>query len=336
MTGERIIYPYTLDENPLGSAQQEPVFKGERVLGVGFTRRTGLGYVMGTGFTNLGAELIVGGSSEGSVGLALKDYQRRAGVDPSLLSPFIADLRDSTQIDKAVNSLQKPPTLVVYASATGMEGFFLRMSGYLAGMREIKDTGGPDADDKIAGKKMELRENLAVWVPQYYADALAVNCTAPAYLIGRLVDRFGSPFRFAYINSTFGFLGKGPIHYENVYRSKHLMSLGMSENADRLASLGVDMHEEVDPVIEDTDIGTTIMEDIRPFWPERVQWVIEKTAVSRDWVFGSVRLFAQMSTEQRLGRPKPNRHFLIGNDGAPQVLEHFPSYLDIDAKEFDF
>lgn len=311
-------------------------YQGERVLGMGFTRRAGLGYVMGIGYTTLGAELTVGGSSEASVQLALRNYQKRDGVDPNLLSAFPADLRDSNQIDAAIASLTRPPSIVVYASATGMEGFFLPMNEYLAEMKTIEDTNEPDAAAQIEDKKKQLREKLAVWVPQHYADALAVNRTAPEYLINRLTDRFGSPFRFVYINSSFGYEGKGPIHYSNVYQTKHLMSIWMSENAASLTSQGIDMHEEVDPVIDDTDIGISIMEEISPFWPERIQQVIKQTRVSRHDVFESVKLFTDMTTEQRSSLPRPNRHFLVRRGSLVAILDHFPEELVINVEEFDF
>lgn len=337
--GEKAItYPYAIDVNHLNNpgSEERQSYRGESVLGVGFTRRTGLGYVMGLGFARRGAELVVGGSSAGSVLVALKNYEKRDRIDPNQLSGFSADLRDSVQIDTAVGHLKKPPKIVAYASATGMDGFFLEMSKYLQDMKAIREGGGPDGEERVVAKKDELRENLAIWVPEHYADALAVNRTAPEYLIGRLVDRFGEPFKFIYVNSSFGFRGEGPIHYENVYRTKHDMSNWMTENAQALARKGVIMHEETDPVIGDTDIGVTIIEDINPFWPPRVKKVMEETQVERQEVFGSVKLFTDRTPDQPAVRTNPNRHFLVRRLGIAMVLDHFPEELEIDSKEFDF
>lgn len=323
MVERRLTYPY-------------PNYQGERVLGVGFTRKTGLGYIMGTEFAKLGAELIVGGSTEGSVAVASRNFQR-AGIDQSHLSSFVADLRDSTQIDKAVASLTTPPTIVVYTAAVGMEGFFLSMHDYLSEMKAIKEAADPDVNQKITDKKRELREKLEIWLPQGYADALAVNRTAPEYLVSRLVSRFnGTPFRFVYVNSTFGYLGAGPIHYRNVYETKHQTSQWMSQSAEDLARAGVEMHEDVDPVIFDTDVGITIIEDIAPFWPERVQQVIDRTKVSRGEVFGSVKLFTDMTAGGNASGQRPSRHFLVRFNDVPVILGKFPEELAIDIKEFDF
>lgn len=307
----------------------------EFILGVGFTRRTGLGYTMAISFAKAGAEVVVGGSSEGSVQGALRNLQRRDKVDPNLLSGFTADLRDFTQIDQAVTSLKKPPTIVIYAAARGMEGFFFDMNNYLLEMRRIKSNES-DAEVKIADKKRELRKKLAIWLPQSYQDALAVNRTAPEYLIGRLVNRFAEQFRFVYINSSFGYEGNGPIHYTNVYQTKHQMSVWMTENAQRLATQGVDMHEEIDPVIFDTDVGESILETISPFWPPPMQRLIEETAVSRLDVFGSVKKFTDLTPNQRNNRPRPNRHFLLRRAGVAVILDSFPKELITKEGEFDF
>lgn len=332
-----ISYPYVIESDQLGMVnERNSQYVNEKVLGVGFTRRTGLGYVLGVNYAHLDAELMVGGSSESSVQLALRNYERRGRVDPKLLSGFSADLRDSAQIDNAVTGLKKPPSIVIYASATGMEGFFLPMSEYLLEMNLMRESGEVDAEAKIAEKKEELRHKLEIWVPEHYPDALAVNRTAPEYLIERLVDRFGDPFRFVYINSSFGFKGAGPIHYSNVYQTKQQMSAWMTENAEKLVSQGVEMHEEIDPVIYDTDVGESIIDDISPHWPERIQRVVNETKVNRQDVFGSVKLYTDMTVEQRTSRPKPNRHFLVTRSGVATVLEYFPEELEMDTKEFNF
>lgn len=338
MAEKAITYPYAIDVNRLDnpSAAESRQYEGQTVLGVGFTRRTGLGYVIGVGYARRGAEIVIGGSSEGSVLLALGNYKKREGIDPGMLSGFSADLRDSAQIDKAVAGLQKPPSIVDYASATGMEGFFLKMSDALQEMRAIREEGKPDAEDRIVDKKRELRGNLAVWVPEHYADALVVNRTAPEYLIDRLVDKFGEPFKFVYHNSSFGFKGEGPDHYANVYRTKHQMSIWMTDNAERLARLGVKMHEETDPVIGDGDVGISIQEEISPFWPPKIQKVMDETQVERQEVFGSVKLFTDMTPGQLAMRPNPNRHFLVRRAGVATVLDYFPEELEIESKEFDF
>ena len=338
MAEKAITYPYAIDVNRLDnpSPAESRQYEGQSVLGVGFTRRTGLGYVIGVGYARRGAEIIIGGSSEGSVQLALGNYKKREGIDPNVLSGFPADLRDSAQIDAAVARLKKPPSIVDYASATGMEGFFLQMSDALQEMRVIRDEGESNAEDRIADKKGELRKNLAIWVPEHYDDALAVNRTAPEYLIGRLVDRFSEPFKFVYHNSSFGFKGEGPIHYANVYRTKHQMSVWMTDNAERLARLGVTMNEETDPVIGDGDVGISILEEISPFWSLKIQKVMDETQVERQEVFGSVKLLTDMFPGQRSIRPNPNRHFLVRRSGIAVVLDHFPEELEIDSKEFDF
>lgn len=310
-------------------------YQEETVLGVGFTRRTGLGYVVGTEFARLGADLVVGGSSTGSVNAGIRGF-KRAGIEESALSPFVADLTDSAQIDEAVASLQKPPSIVIYASALGMEGFFLEMNNYLNRMKAARLSGAEDATQKIEDEKRKLRDNLQIWLPEGYANALAVNRTAPEYLVGRLADRFKEPFKFVYVNSTFGYLGEGPIHYRNVYQTKHLTSKWMSDAATTLAIQGVDMHEEIDPVIADTDIGVTIIGDILPFWDPKIQGVVGRTKVNRRGVFGSIKAYTDLSPDQRSKRPFPNRHFLLTVNGEPTILDEFPAELKIDAKEFDF
>lgn len=337
--GEKVTtYPYVIDVNRLDnpSLEERRGYEGQTVLGVGFTRRTGLGYVMGVGFARRGAELTVGGSNDGSVQLALRNYERREGIDHNMLSGFPADLRDSAQINRAVANLKDPPSIVVYASATGMEGFFLEMSDILQEMKAIRDEAKPNTETRIADKKRELRANLSVWVPEHYDDALAVNRTAPEYLIDKLIDQFKEPFKFVYINSSFGFKGEGPIHYGNVFRTKHQMSNWMTENAQTLARKGVTMHEETDPVIGDTDIGITIIEDISPFWSPRIRQVMKETQVDRQEVFGSVKLFIDMTPEQLALRPSPNRHFLVKRSGVAMILDRFPEELEINVKEFDF
>ena len=96
------------------------------------------------------------------------------------------------------------------------------------------------------------------------------------------------------------------------------------------------MHEETDPVIGDTDVGISILEEISPFWPPKIQVVMNETQVERQAVFGSVKLFTDMPLEQLTSLPNPNRHFLLKRGGVPTVLDHFPPELEVDAKEFDF
>lgn len=329
---------------PAIDRQEVDSYEGKTILVLGGVRGSGL--IAGVSYAKRGARVVLGTSdlTLNKFDTALYEF-REQGIDTSLVTPFPADLRDPQQILTAIGNLKKEglaPTDVANFAAGGMEGFGKDFYNYLQTMHKVRKGKDPEKDARLAEMISSLNSQLEIWLPQYKDQSVAINVDAPRQTLELLAEAFPDGFTYTFLNSTFGHLGEGPHFYQNVL-TKNETTKYLRENGQALAKRGIYTAEIVAPVIEDTDVGLIIMEDILPYCPGDLQKLIYDTRVQRTDVAEATQIFLDYPEELKPSWKYPYTLYVLRQGGTedeigPKLsfLERMPEELRIDTSRFPF
>lgn len=314
-------------------------------VGVFFGGSSGTGLVAAVEYQKLGGRVVLGASSESSFRRALANV-RYLGGDRSAIKPIIGDVADSVLLEKNIKEVVEAqkreghPVTDVFTFAAGGMPFAMELeTNFFGPIRAIIAENPPDKDALLTAKKAELQRQYAIWLPESYANALAVNYYAKVNTVNFFLEATKGEQRPAFIdfNSIFGKEGKGPGFYRNV-SVKQRFSLWHQEHAVKLAAEGMDSAEFIAPVIEDTDVGKIFLTKVVPIvqdnHPELAALMV-RTKVKRVDVFAGMREFLEMTREQRSVAERPFERYIIGDNGRILIVKSIPEELKIDSDKFD-